>query len=513
MTIAASSTTPLVGERVLYSAELNPSPIYPQVTFYDNGTAIPDCSDLAPYQKCWAEYSQPGAHTITATLSSEEEEMLFFGSRYELTEAPQPLVVNAVTGGTSCFDGSCIDRLTATGAVQTWAVPTGVSQATFVLRGAGGGGGNMSEPYQGEGGSGGKLTATLPVPEGATLDLVVGGPGVPATNDGSEVPGGFGGGGNAGAGISWGGGSGGGGSFVFSPTGLLLAAGGGGGAANLASGGNGGRAGGTGQENGLAGGTGATSEGPGLAGPQGQNGHGPTETTAIEGSGGTGANQPGGGRSGGGGGGGYYGGGGGGGNGDPVSGGGGGSDYVSPSASAVLYEDGAGGVGGEDTSYPAQPGEIEVLYAQPAPAPAAGNPAETPSTAGSQAQPTTQHRLHLTVYSHGGQGIINSHALTIKAGCADVACTAYATVTVHVAGMSAPRVLLSSPIPIAASAVGRLAVPVPKAVRRRLRHYLLHHRGARVDIQLAVTATASAGAVSSETLAETLPMWTLPGLR
>jgi hypothetical protein len=512
MTIAASNTEPVVGERVLYSAELNPSPLFPQITFYDDGTAIPDCTDLLSYQKCWAEYAQPGAHTITATLSSEEEER-HFHSKYELAEAPRPLEVTAVTSGTTCSEGSCADRVTATGSTQTWSVPTGVSQAIFVLRGAGGGGGDMSDPYQGEGGSGGKLTATLPVSAGATLALVVGGPGVPATNDGIEVPGGFGGGGNAGAGITWGGGSGGGGSFLFAADGsLLLAAGGGGGAANLAAGGNGGQTGGAGQENGLAGGTGATSEGPGLAGPQGQDGQGPTVTTAIEGRGGTGANQPGGGRSGGGGGGGYYGGGGGGGNGDPVSAGGGGSDYVSPSAAAIHYEDGAGGVGGEDTAYPAQPGEIEILYAQPAQAPATASAAKSPPTGGAQAQPAT-HRLHLTVYSHGGQGIINSHALTIKASCADVACTARATMSIQVTGMSPLRVLLGSPTPIAASSVGRLPVPVPKALRHRLRHYLLHHRGARIEIQLTVTATASSGAVSSEALTETLPIWTLPGLR
>jgi hypothetical protein len=513
MTIAASNTTPLVGERVLYSAELNPEPMLPQITFYDDGTAIPGCADLASYQKCWTEYGHPGAHTITATLSSEEEEMLFH-SRYELAEAPRPLDVNAVTSGTSCSEGSCTDRVIATGSLQTWTAPAGVSQATFVLRGAGGGGGNISDPYQGEGGGGGKVTATLDLTEGATLALVVGGPGVPATNDGIEVPGGFGGGGNAGAGITWGGGSGGGGSFVFAPGGsLLLAAGGGGGAANLASGGDGGQTGGTGQSNGLAGGTGATATEPGLAGPQGQNGKGPTVTTTIEGRGGTGANQPGGGRSGGGGGGGYYGGGGGGGNGGPVSAGGGGSDYVGPLASAVDYEDGAGGVGGEDTSDAAQPGEIEIIYAQPTQAPAAPTTQKTAPAGSPQVQTMPARSLHLTLYSHGGQGIINSHALTIKAGCADVSCTARATVTLHVTGMSRLGVLLGPPTPIAASSVGRLPVPVPKALRRRLRHYLLRHRGARVGIQLTVTASASSGYASSETLAETLPMWTLPGLR
>jgi hypothetical protein len=500
----------LVGEKVVYSAQLNPEPIVPEITFYDNGTALPGCTNLYSFQRCSAEYSQPGSHAITATLNTEEEEE-FASFHYELAEPPNHLEVNAVAPGTICSGAACAERLTATGAIETWTVPAGVSRATFILRGAGGGGGEMTDPYGGLGGAGGKVTATMPVTAGTSLTLVIGEPGLQNSNDGSEVPGGYGGGGNGGAGASLGGGSGGGGSFVFAPDGaLMLAAGGGGGAGNLAAGGEGGRSGGDGEANGVPGGTGASPSGPGQGGVGGQNGLGPTTSTAIEGSGGRGANATGGARSGGGGGGGYYGGGGGASESEgAVSGGGGGSDYVAPSATDVIYENGAGGPGGNDNSDPGQAGEVEILYTRAVETSAPSGPS---STEPESAHPLPAHS-HLTVYTHGGQGVINSHALTVKASCGPVACTIRASATLEVAGLGRLPVLMSLPTPIAASRLGRASVPVPKALRRKLRHYLLHHRDVRVEVQLTVTATTSSSDSAPETLAETLPMWTLPGFR
>jgi hypothetical protein len=256
MTISASYAEPLVGERIFYSAHFEPQPLDSRISFYDDGVAIAGCTNLFPSQKCWVEYSQPGEHTITATMTPSEEEESEFGFKYEVGEAPQPIEVNALPGGISCTAATCTARLTPTGAIQKWEVPAGVSEATFVLRGAGGGPGESSEASRDEGGSGGKVTASLPVTEGTVLDLVIGEPGIEATNSGSEVPGGYGGGGSGGADTERGGASGGGGSFVFAPTGApLLAAGGGGGAGNLAPGGNGGQVGGDGAENGIPGGT------------------------------------------------------------------------------------------------------------------------------------------------------------------------------------------------------------------------------------------------------------------
>jgi len=509
MTIAASGTQPLVGERVVLSAQFSPQPLEATMSFFDDGAPVAGCTNLRLDQRCWIEYASPGAHTITATMipsTFEEEE---FGVKYELGEAPRSLTLTAVPRGTSCAGGSCATRLSATGAPQSWTVPAGVSRATFVLRGAGGGPGSSEEASNDEGGAGGKVTATLPVTEGETFSLVLGEPGVEASEHGVEVPGGYGGGGNGGLYGEFGDGSGGGGSFLFAPAGpLLLAAGGGGGAGNLAPGGNGGQTGANGGENGVSGGTGASATGPGLGGEGGQNGFGPTVTTAVEGRGGHGANGSPQGRSGGGGGGGYYGGGGGGINlSGGVSGGGGGSDYVAPTASGVIYEDGAGGAGGEDAADPGQPGSAEILYA---PTSAAGAPAGS-SPAGQQ--PTgvkTLPGLHLTVYTHGGQGLINTHALTVKASCGPVACQMEARAAVHISGLSRRTILLGSTTSTAANSVGRVVIGVPVALRRLLRPYLLRHP--RTRIQVALTVTAIAGA-SHETFAETLPMWTLRGFR
>ncbi len=515
MSITVSDAQPLVDERVVFSAQFSPQPIEARMSFFDDGAPIPGCTNLFLLQRCWVEFATPGAQTITATLipsPSEEEE---FGFEYELAEAPQPILISAGSRGTSCTGASCVTRLSTTGSLQSWTVPAGVSQSTFVLRGAGGGPGDSEEAIRDEGGSGAKVTATLAVSEGETFALAIGAPGVEASERGAEVPGGYGGGGTGGIYREYGDGSGGGGSFLFAPTGsLLLAAGGGGGAGNLAPGGNGGQSGEDGLENGLPGGTGASTSGPGLGGEGGQNGFGPTVTSAIEGRGGSGANAAPNSRSGGGGGGGYYGGGGGGvGSAGAVSGGGGGSDYVTPAASGVTYEDGAGGAGGEDAAEPGQPGSVEILYtvaaagAPPPETPPATSPPSAPPKANGAKAPAG---LHLTLYTHGGQGVINSHALTVKANCGPVACTVRARTTIHVAGLPNLPILLSPNTPLAADSVGRFAISVPASLRRLLRHYLLRHRRARTRVSLTVTATAG---TAREALSETLPMWTLRGFR
>jgi hypothetical protein len=510
MSIAVSDAQPLVGEPVVFSAQFSPQPLEATMSFFDDGAPIAGCTNLRLLQKCWVEFSSPEAQTITATLSPSQAEEEEFGFEYELGEAPKPLLLSPLSRGTSCSGASCTTTLSATGSLQSWSVPAGVSQATFVLRGAGGGNGDSEEAIRDEGGSGAKVTATLAVSQGETFALVIGGPGVEASARGAEVPGGYGGGGTGGIYREYGDGSGGGGSFLFAPTGsLLLAAGGGGGAGNLAPGGNGGQTGGDGAENGLPGGTGASATSPGLGGEGAQNGSGPTVTTAIEGRGGHGANASPEARSGGGGGGGYYGGGGGGvGSSGAVSGGGGGSDYVTPAASGVSYEDGAGGAGGEDAADPAQPGSVEILYAR-ATTPTAS--ADIPSIGPEKSTgATTPSALHLSVYTHGGQGVINTHALTVKVSCGPVACDVHAQTTIHVPGLSHLPLLLSSSTPLAANSVGKVTILVPRALRRLLRHYLLRHPRTRIGVKLSVTAAAGA---SHETLDETLPIWTLRGFR
>jgi hypothetical protein len=91
-----------------------------------------------------------------------------------------------------------------TGAAQTWTVPAGVTEATFDLYGAQGGGSSDSSAFAP--GFGGRATATLFVTPGASIQVNVGGQGVGstggfngggdgATGGGGEDPVGHGGGG------------------------------------------------------------------------------------------------------------------------------------------------------------------------------------------------------------------------------------------------------------------------------------------------------------------------------
>ncbi|HEX4483983.1 MAG TPA: hypothetical protein VH081_09355 [Solirubrobacteraceae bacterium] len=467
-----------------------------------------------------------------------------WGVAYEHAETASALTVTAIEAGTTCTQGTCTTRIAPSGAVEHWEVPAGVSRATVVVSRAGGGAG-ATELFPGNGGVGGKVRASVPVEAGTALALVIGEAGVGPAVQNVETAGGYGGGGNGGPGnFTQGGGgtggSGGGGSFVFAPDGaLLLAAGGGGGAGNFADGGAGGQAGGQGGTNGVAGGLGATVGGSGAGSAGGQAGSGPTLTSAVEGVGGSGAGNAGAEtRGGGGGGGGYYGGGGGGtgvGEWSGSGGGGGGADFGAGSATNVIYEDGLGGLGGEGGPDAAVSGEIEIVYALPAEEPAGEEPAveaaphdpsqhespvsketprqeslpaQTPSTTPVAQAPAS---ARLTLLTHRAQGVINSHALTIAAGCGAVGCTLKATGVLHVPGLGRMPKLRSAATPVSAASMGHASLAVPKALRWRLRHYLLHHRAAKAQITIIVTGTFDGG--SSETTTETLPIWVLPGLR
>ncbi len=209
------------------------------------------------------------------------------------------------------------------GVDQSWTVPAGVTEATFDVYGAQGGG------FGGPGSYGGEATATFNVTPGSALTVAVGESG---GSPGSVGNGGFGGGGSA---VEEGGG--GGASTVSDGGSTLLVAGGGGGdwiadifgEITVHAGGNGG---------GLTGTSGSGS----LGGSPG------TQQSGYQmGQGGPGA-------GGGGGGGGYWGGDGGGTNG----GGGGGSGYVNPSAINSNMETDLFGV-------PSGNGEVVIAYAVP----------------------------------------------------------------------------------------------------------------------------------------------------
>jgi hypothetical protein len=201
-----------------------------------------------------------------------------------------------------------------TGTSQTWTVPTGVTQATFDVFGAAGGG-FTDFPFVR--GLGGRATATLAVTPGDVIQINVGGEGTTATGQ-LNPPGGFNGGGDGGLGSGGGGAS----DIRIGGTDLsdrVLVAGGGGGAARssvLSTSSHGGDGGGT---TGLPGGLGAPSGAGGGGGTQAAGGSAVAPATPGElGAGGTGNV----GNFGGGGGGGLFGGGGG-----NTGGGGGGSGF------------------------------------------------------------------------------------------------------------------------------------------------------------------------------------------
>lgn len=195
-----------------------------------------------------------------------------------------------------------------TGAVQTWQVPPGVTEATFTLVGQSGASG--AGPVPALGGQGAELRATLPVIPGQVYEVWVGGSGAAETS-------GFSAGGAGGANLIAGATGGDGGDATDVRLGqngglnarVLVAAGGGGGggAGNVGGGGVGGAAG----ANGIAGQPGGATTGggggfasgifgapgtgalgfsgePGQPGVQGLGGDGGTQTTGVGGNGGGG---------------------------------------------------------------------------------------------------------------------------------------------------------------------------------------------------------------------------------
>ncbi|HEX4483982.1 MAG TPA: hypothetical protein VH081_09350 [Solirubrobacteraceae bacterium] len=56
LTVSASSTQPLVGQRVAYTAELDPMPFEGEVTFDEDGTPISGCTNMWTGRKCSVQY-------------------------------------------------------------------------------------------------------------------------------------------------------------------------------------------------------------------------------------------------------------------------------------------------------------------------------------------------------------------------------------------------------------------------------------------------------------------------
>ena len=125
-------------------------------------------------------------------------------------------VGTAQAATTTCTPSGAVQECTVTfefsGAAETWTVPAGVTQATFDLYGAqGGGGGGDRFTRPGSGGLGSEATATLSVTPGTTYEINVGGAGGGGTEEGAVGAGGFNGGAPGGNGDFSSGGTGGGG--------------------------------------------------------------------------------------------------------------------------------------------------------------------------------------------------------------------------------------------------------------------------------------------------------------
>lgn len=137
------------------------------------------------------------------------------------SDGSEPVLVTvAAVEGPVCSGNSCAILYRYTGTTTTWSVPPGVSEASFAVEGAGGGGGTVSEGSAG--GPGGKVAAKLKsLTSGQSVTVSVGGAGRPFPQGGA---GGFNGGG-----LGTLGGGGGGFSKVELGAVLELLAGGGGG--------------------------------------------------------------------------------------------------------------------------------------------------------------------------------------------------------------------------------------------------------------------------------------------
>lgn len=132
--------------------------------------------------------------------------------------APQPNTLLATTSATTA----------------SWTVPAGVTG--ICVRVSGGGGGTGYNTTLSFGGSGGQVSAWIPVTPGEVLTLVVGqGGGITDSGTGVVGGGGYGKGGDVSGATSSGGGSGGGGSAILRGTTPLVVAGGGGGGGGSAS--------------------------------------------------------------------------------------------------------------------------------------------------------------------------------------------------------------------------------------------------------------------------------------
>ena len=208
-TVTATAGT-LVGTRAL---DVQPGPAAYLVLTTDRGALAPSDTTGATLTATVVDagfHSVPGATVaLTSSADASSTTMTEAGAgtyTAQIGAQPADTTYTATTAGVSgsvvigsrvsAGSAAILRTFAATGAKQTWTVPTGVSSATVAARGAAGGGGM----YGGPGGRGGQTAGTLAVSAGRSLVVMVGGVGgsVGGTPDNSYYTsnGGFNGGGS-----------------------------------------------------------------------------------------------------------------------------------------------------------------------------------------------------------------------------------------------------------------------------------------------------------------------------
>ncbi len=188
-----------------------------------------------------------GTITISATSTNAHNATLGANLRGYLIYANGNWRNVGFSGGSFVASGSAV--FSYTGSNQTWTVPSGVTEATALLWGAGGGG-----SFEAVGGGGGFCQATFTVTPAEEITVIVGGAGVCFNSGSGNSAASFGGGGTANRRGTLNFGSGGGRSAIRRGSTELLTAGAGGGA------------GGSGISGGSGSGTGNGSPGGGTTG-------------------------------------------------------------------------------------------------------------------------------------------------------------------------------------------------------------------------------------------------------
>ena len=140
---------------------------------------------------------------------------------------------------------------------------------------------------------------------------------------------------------------------------------------------------------------------------------------------------------------------------------------------------------------------------------------ETKATPTASTTPTTSNPAPalpvLSLLTKAPQPLINTRALTLEATCGPAVCTAFPSGSVELPGSHKIWRLSGATDAIPANALGALRLSVPARLRHAVRSYLRRHPHGKIELRLTVALMVD-GHVS-QSLHETLPIWTYPGFR